>query len=58
MWPPDKLNSQLLKSADGTALNHPPNLMLSYELLAQVRGMPVTELQEVIAANYAALFTF
>jgi len=58
MWPPDKLNSHLLKSADGTALNHPANLMLSYELLAQVRGMPVTELQEVIAANYAALFTF
>ena len=58
MWPPDELNPHPLKSADGTALNHPANLMLSYDLLAQVRGMPVTELQEVIAANYAALFTF
>lgn len=58
MWPPDELNPHPLKSADGIALNHPVNLMVSYNLLAQVRGMPVNELQEVIAANYAALFTF
>jgi TatD DNase family protein len=58
MWPPDELNPHPLKSADGTSLNHPANLRVSYELLAQVRGMPVDELQAIIAANYAALFAF
>lgn len=58
MWPPDELNPHPLQSAEGTALNHPANLSVSYELLARVRGMPVMELQPVIAANYAALFAF
>lgn len=58
MWPPDELNPHPLKSADSTSLNHPANLRVSYELLAQVRGMPVDELQGIIAANYAALFAF
>ncbi|OYW73972.1 MAG: hydrolase TatD [Verrucomicrobia bacterium 12-59-8] len=58
MWPPDELNPHPLQSETGTALNHPANLRVSYELLAQVRGMPVDELQDIIAANYNALFTF
>ncbi|MDI1311448.1 MAG: TatD family hydrolase [Prosthecobacter sp.] len=37
-------------------MNHPANLRVSYELLAQVRGMEVAELEEVIATNYTALF--
>ncbi len=58
MWPPAELNPHPLQSAQGTTLNHPANLRVSYELLAQVRGMPVDELQGIIAANYAALFAF
>ncbi len=58
MWPPDELNPHPLHSAEGSALNHPANLSVSYDLLAQVRSMPVDELQGVIAANYNALFTF
>ena len=58
MWPPDELNPHPLHSADGKALNHPANLRVSYELLAQVRGTPVDELQGIIASNYNALFAF
>ncbi|MDZ4405254.1 TatD family hydrolase [Prosthecobacter sp.] len=58
MWPPDELNPHPLKTADGAALNHPANLSVSYELLARVRGMPVEELQGIIAANYTTLFAF
>ncbi len=58
MWPPDELNPHPLHTTDGHSLNHPANLRVSYELLAQVRGMPVDELQGVIATNYNALFAF
>ena len=58
MWPPDELNSHPLHSADSKALNHPANLRVSYELLAQVREMPVAELQVIISSNYNALFAF
>lgn len=56
MWPPDELNPHPLQTADGKALNHPANLRVSYDLLAQVRGMEVEELEKVIAENYRALF--
>ncbi|MCF7784667.1 MAG: TatD family hydrolase [Prosthecobacter sp.] len=56
MWPPEELNPHPLHSADGKAINHPANLRVSYDLLAQVRGMEVAELEKVIATNYNALF--
>jgi len=56
MWPPDELNPHPLHAADGKPLNHPANLRVSYELLAQVRGMNVEELEEIIATNFNALF--
>ncbi|MCB1274985.1 TatD family hydrolase [Prosthecobacter sp.] len=58
MRPPDELNPHPLQAADGSSLNHPANLRVSYELLASIRGMLVEELQDVIAANYAKLFAF
>lgn len=58
MRPPDELNPHPLQSADGQALNHPANLAVSYELLAQTRRMPVARMRAVIAANYHALFGF
>ena len=58
MWPPDDLNPHPLKTIDGASLNHPANLSVSYDLLAQVRQMPLDGLQQQIAANYAALFAF
>lgn len=56
MWPPDELNPHPLHAADGKSLNHPANLRVSYELLAQVRGMDVAELEAAIATNYNTLF--
>ncbi|MDB6006599.1 MAG: Hydrolase TatD [Prosthecobacter sp.] len=56
MWPPDELNPHPLQTADGNAINHPANLRVSYELLAQVRGTEVVELEKVIATNYNSLF--
>lgn len=56
MWPPDELNPHPLHAADGKTLNHPANLRVSYDLLAQVRGMDVAELEEAIAVNYSTLF--
>jgi len=56
MWPPDDLNPHPLKTPDGSSLNHPANLSLSYELLANTRDLPLEELQTTIAANYRALF--
>lgn len=56
MWPPDELNPHPLQSADGTPLNHPANLTVSYELLAKLHHVPVSELQTTIASNYRTLF--
>ena len=58
MWPPEELNQHPLQSTDGKDLNHPANLRVSYELLAQVHNLPMEELQGIIAANYNALFAF
>lgn len=56
MWPPDELNPHPLISADGGTLNHPANLSVSYELLAQSRGMTLPDIQAAIACNYRVLF--
>ena len=56
MWPPDELNPHPLHAADGKTLNHPANLRVSYDLLAQVRGMSVAELEAVLVENYRTLF--
>lgn len=56
MWPPDHLNTHLLTTADGSNLNHPANLTVSYDLLAKAHGIGLAELQVAVAANYRALF--
>lgn len=58
MWPPDELNPNPLKTEDGSTLNHPANLRVSYELLSRLLNLPTKELQDLIAVNYAALFEF
>lgn len=55
MRPPDGLNRYPL-GGDGAPLNHPANIRCSYELLAQVRDMPVDELIGTIGENYRRLF--
>lgn len=55
MWPPEGLNPHPL-GVQGHPLNHPANLRVSYELLAQTREMPVEELIGQVAENYRRLF--
>jgi TatD DNase family protein len=55
MWPPDELNPHPLQH-EGKPINHPANLRVSYELLAQVRGVEVEVLIEQIEQNYRRLF--
>lgn len=56
MWPPDALNTHLLTKADGTTLNHPANLSVSYALLAKGHQKSLEETQQAVAANYQRLF--
>lgn len=56
MWPPDELTPYPLKNADGTSANHPANLALSYQLLAQAHQTTKARIEEVVAVNYKALF--
>lgn len=56
MWPPDEMNHRPLRTRDGSSLNHPANIDVSYRLLAEVRGMPREELHAAVAANHRALF--
>lgn len=55
MWPPEALNPYPL-SHKGRPVNHPANLCVSYQLLAQVRGEDLSTITEQIAANYQRLF--
>jgi TatD DNase family protein len=54
--PPDERNPRPITGPDGDALNHPANIDLSYAALAELRGMSVSELSEIVAANFARLF--
>lgn len=56
MWPPEESNPHPLQTSDGKAINHPANLSVSYELLAQLHHLSLPELQTTIAGNYRALF--
>ncbi|MCX6856340.1 MAG: TatD family hydrolase [Verrucomicrobia bacterium] len=55
MWPPDELNEHPLQH-EGKPINHPANLQVSYDLLAQVRGIPRDDLITQIGENYRRLF--
>jgi TatD DNase family protein len=56
MWPPDDSNPNPLKNAEGNALNHPANIRLSYQILADLRGMSLADLAAQLERNYLTLF--
>lgn len=43
-------------SADGTAINHPANIAVAYEALAELRGVPLETLATQVAENFTRLF--
>lgn len=55
MWPPDEWNRYPL-ICDGKSINHPANLVVSYNLLARVRGMVMEDLVSQIETNFRRLF--
>jgi TatD DNase family protein len=42
--------------ADGTAINHPANIVVAYEALAELRGLPLDDLKRVVEQNFLRLF--
>ncbi|HEY1107093.1 MAG TPA: TatD family hydrolase [Opitutaceae bacterium] len=42
--------------SDGTAINHPANLVVAYEGLAAIRGMPRDALATAVAENFSRFF--
>ena len=56
MWPPDELNACPLKDSAGKQLNHPSNLIVSYRLLASLRGMTMEAMAGCLEENFNRLF--
>jgi TatD DNase family protein len=53
--PPGLDRHRMSDSAEGR-VNHPANLIVAYEGLAALRGMPLEELAGIVSENYARLF--
>lgn len=51
---PDKLDPY--RQRFSAAVNHPCNIEINYRELAEIRGCPLTELKETVAANFRRLF--
>lgn len=53
MWPPPEHNPHPLPSVN---VNHPLNLVVSYDLIANQHGLSREEAEKVVAVNYRRLF--
>jgi TatD DNase family protein len=56
MRPPDDENLHPLTAADGSSLNHPDNLRISYRLLSELHDLPAPALESLVADNHRTLF--
>jgi len=56
MPPPPERNPHPLVDAEGRSINHPANLAMTYEALAQLRATSVEVLSAQIRENFARLF--
>jgi len=54
--PPDRNRFPLGTGDDGTAINHPGNVAVAYEALAQLRGVALETLTRRVEANFRRLF--
>lgn len=54
--PPDKLNRYPLPPGPEGAINHPANLIVAYEQLATLRGLPFDRLADQVEQNFRRLF--
>jgi len=56
MAPPEEYRGYHLKDEKGQELNHPANLIKTYEKLAEIRGVSVHVLAEQVERNFRKLF--
>jgi TatD DNase family protein len=56
MTPPPELNPHPLADPTGEPLNHPANLPLACAGLAELRNLPIPELEATVAENFTRLF--
>jgi TatD DNase family protein len=56
MPPPEKLNAYVIRDEHGELLNHPGNIAVAYEKLAEIRGVSFEELGAQVAINFSRLF--
>ncbi len=56
MAPPAERNAHMLAGTDGKSLNHPANLVLAYDALAEIRGVKREVLAAQVAENFMRLF--
>ncbi len=56
MLPPEERNAYPLRDAAGESINHPANLALAYEALAELRDVSVATLATQVEENFARLF--
>ncbi len=54
--PPNDCNPRPLAALDGSPINHPGNIDVAYAKLAEIRGLHVEELAEIVAVNFTRLF--
>jgi TatD DNase family protein len=54
--PPDERNTHPLHDTTGEPINHPANIEVAYAGLAEIRGMEVAKLADIVANNFARLF--
>jgi TatD DNase family protein len=54
--PPPERNLRPLSGADRKMLNHPANLLVAYDALAEIRGMTREEIATVVAENFERFF--
>jgi TatD DNase family protein len=54
--PPPESSRFPIYDEDGRFVNHPANILLAYETLADLRGIPLEDLASAVAENFRRLF--
>jgi TatD DNase family protein len=53
---PERNRFPLGQSPDGTTINHPANIVVAYEALAELRRLPLASLAAQVATNFTRVF--
>jgi TatD DNase family protein len=53
---PERNRYPLGTAPDGSVINHPANITVAYEVLAELRGIPLEELATQVEKNFSRLF--